>query len=63
MTGHFDVKRQMTLKPKFSLSFQVQSDNIVRYEFELPENDNVDLNTVMLTFDSPTDEEIYGMGL
>ena len=63
ITGHFDIKRQPTLKLKFELAFEVIDKSILRFSFSIPAIDNKYINTVRFAFNSDEDEEIYGMGI
>ena len=45
------------------MTFEVVDENILRYEFNIPEIDNKYINTVKFAFSSDIDEEIYGMGI
>jgi len=51
------------MKYEFKLDFYVVDSNILRYNFSIPEASSDYTNFLKLSFNSPVDEEIYGMGM
>jgi len=51
------------LKYDFTITFIVENEHRLSYVFKVPKAFNEYTNFLELKFDSPNDEEIYGMGL
>jgi len=50
VSGHFIIKKQIYMKLRFELVFEAIDQNILRYQFSIPEIDNKYINTLRLNF-------------